>query len=160
MLENIRNPHYMNASKTIIGFVIINPNGGSEQIGQYTIPGPEEGTNKDHEYIKVNFDMDQMAIDVDKAVEWEKKQLQIIKLKDEGNAEASILARLFNLKAEAFKLPWIHSASTETKMAVRRSPNENILNTILSVEMMRYMEKESLNYGDLLDQVEDIMYGE
>lgn len=160
MFDNIHSPRYINASKTMVAFSITSPNGGPDQTGQYTIPGPEEGLNKFHEHIKANYDMDELADILDKAVEWEKSQHEIQSLKDEGNREAIVLGRLFNLKAEAFKLPWIDSAPPETKMALRRSPNETILNTIISIELIKYMEASSESYSDVLDKVDAQMYGE
>ena len=160
MLENIRSPRFINGSKTIIGFEIVDPAGGHSQIGQFTVPGPDESSNKYYDYIVANFDLNDMAAELDKAVANQQSQQKIMEMKHEGNVEAEKLAKLFNLKAEAFKLPWIDKGTSAVKMAVRRSPNESILNVIVSSELTKYMISESADYVNILDEVDDILYGD
>ena len=160
MFENIRSPRFMDASKTIIGFEIADPSGGHSQIGQFTVPKSDEAPNKYYDYIVSNFDLDAMAAELDINIARQQGDVKIRQMKEEGNKEAAHLAKLFNLKTEAFKLPWIDKAPNAVKMAVRRSPNECILNAIVSSELNKYMISESVDYASILDEVDDILYGE
>jgi len=156
MTEKIKNPEYVDLEKTRVRFKLIQES-GIESVAELTVPkGKQRGLNKYWDRIMDEFDIEEMRrkrneIEAEARM---KRKHEEEKRRNEGKMVS--LRELFDAKTKAFELPYIQDLDTETKSAIRRAPNLEVLNFILNDITKKFMEENNMEYNDHLDYLDDL----
>jgi hypothetical protein len=156
MTEKILDPEYVDLEKTRVRFKIVQES-GLESIAELTVPkGKQRGVNKYWDRIMDEFDIEEMRNRRNNLETEIRKRNQHAEQKSKTLEQTTALRILFNAKTKAFDLPFIANADVDTKSAIRRAPNLEILNFIINEVTKKYMEENSMDFNDYLDYLDDL----
>jgi hypothetical protein len=152
----LENPHYIDLEKTQVGVTLVYEN-GVKQSAVFKVPtNGEKGLNKFWDRILEEFD--------EKAMRKARNDLELRRIEEQNfrnkkhkaALESAKLRTLFDKKIQAFEMPFVKNATNEEKAAVRRSPNELILNIIMTSLAIKYINSNNISLIDFIDQFDEI----
>lgn len=151
----IKNPIFIN-QKNGVRFTLVNPD-GIESIAEFTIPESRaRGLNKYWDYIMDNFDIELMRNQFNTKVDEEKRRNEHRHEKQKAEIERARLKQLFDEKAKVFELPFVAQGDIDTKAAIRRAPNLQILSLITQDIVRNFMKDNNMSHSDYLDYLDDL----
>lgn len=152
----LENPHYIDLEKTQIGVTLVYDNGVKQSAVFKVPPNRERGVNPYWDRILDEFDERAMRkARNDLEIKRQEQQNFTIK-KEKATKESTKLRLLFDKKMQSFELPFVKNASNGDKAAVRRAPNELILNIVLTSLAIKYLESKNMTFIDFFDELEEI----
>jgi hypothetical protein len=155
----ILEPFFINDKKAMRAKVVYET--GRKQTIQFEIPKDQEtGVNKYWDYVVDNFDVQLLEKKWDDALAHHRKRQEHQREKEKHRPEVERLKRLFGLKTQVFEMPFVKEADVETKSAIRRAPDENILNLIVQDLMKKYMAEQNLDYHSFMDYLDEYKFGQ
>lgn len=156
-MENYKivNPEYIDLEKTRVRFTLVYDSGISSIAELQVPPNKERDVNPYWDKIMDEFDIEKMRRDRND-LEIERQRLMEFEDKKRKSAiENESLRQLFNAKMKIFDLPFIQSAPTEIKSAIRRAPDMTMLNVVLSHQINKHIEETGISFLDLFDLLEE-----
>lgn len=156
MSFKITNPEFIDLEKTKVKFKLISESGIESQAELTVPPGKQRGLNSYWDYILDNFDIEKMRQARNRKETELRKQTQHALEKRKADEKRTYLKELFNLKTSAFDLPFVESAPTEVKAAIRRAPTKEVLTFILHDVTRKFMEENNMSYVDYLDYLDEL----
>ena len=157
-MYTIKNPEYVDVKKTRIRMTLVNEN-GAEQIAEFTVPeGRARGVNPYWDKILDEFDERAMR-NRRNNIEVRRQQEAVLNDKRrKASIENDRLRQLFDTKMKCFSLPFVDEASDVDKAAVRRAPDFQMLNLVITTLAMKYMQDKGMTFIDLFDLIDDMQY--
>lgn len=132
--------------------------GSLEEIDIEIPPNDAAGVNEYFDFILDTYDMTDIRAAYDVALKRHRAQQAAEKDKQRREEENKRLEVLFNAKAKVFEMPFIADSSSDVRSAIRRAPNVEILNIIVSDSFRLYLETNEMTYSDYLDRLDEITY--
>lgn len=155
MTFKIIEPEFVDLEKTRVRFKIVTD--GVIQSAELKVPPKQErGVNEYWDRILDEFDIQKMREDRNNKELRDRKAREVEDKRRKGNLENQRLKELFQVKIKAFELPYITSASDDTKAAIRRAPNIELLTLILNELALGYMKENNMTYLDYIDYLDDL----
>lgn len=151
----IVDPIFLDLEKTIVRFTLVDEL-GSSKIAEFKVPpNKEKGINKYWDRIVEEFDIEVMR-EKRNSLEMQRiNEKEHLFKKQKAQEENTKLIRLFEAKAEAFEYFFIKEAPPEIKSSVRKAPTVEIIRSIISIQMQKYMEENGLTISDIVDKLND-----
>lgn len=152
----ISNPHYVDLEKTTVAFTLTTPEG---VITKAELKVPENKARNVNPYwdnILDNFDIEQMRLQRNQQEIRKRKQAEFEATKAKAKLDNDKLVRLFNKKTKIFAMPFVASASDDTKSAIRRCSDELMLDFIYQDILKKYMVDNNFTHTQLLDYLDDL----
>lgn len=151
----LENPHYIDLEKTQVGVTLVFENGVKQNAVFKVPPDGEKGINPYWDRILDEFD--------EKAMRKERNDLEVKRIQENNFRNKKLrssnenlrLRTLFDKKMKAFEFPFVKNASNEDKAAVRRSPDEMMLNLVLTALAIKYLQDNSMSFIDLFDRMDE-----
>lgn len=156
MSFKILDPNFVDLEKTTIKFKLVNEAGAVSSAELFVPKNFERGVNKYWDYILDNFDINELRKKRNEQETRKRKERELSDKKRKAHEENVRLRNLFNKKMKAFELPFIEEASNEIKSAIRRAPDEDVLNFILNQITVDFIKNSNMTYIDYLDYLDDI----
>lgn len=152
----IKNPEFVDLEKTTVRLTLIREN-GVESIAEFKVPDNQErGVNPYWDKVLDQFDVDEMKKRRN-MIEINNRKMNAFRMKkQQASVENEKLRDLFDLKMQAFNLPFVANATDEDKAAVRRAPSILLLNIVISSLAIKYMQENEMTYIDLFDYLDDL----
>ena len=152
----IKDPEFVDIQKTRVKFKLVKEN-GLVTVAELTVPpNRERGVNAYWDRIMDEFDVELMRRRRNAIESSRIQQQEFIKKKQLAALENEKLKTLFEAKMKAFELPYVSSASDDTKAAIRRAPNVGFLGLILTDLAKTYMADNQMSYIDFIDHMEEL----
>jgi len=159
MSFKIVSPRFINDKKEMVAKVVFD--NGRKQTISFTVPEDiNQSGNKYWDYIRSNFEITELEASWDQALEQHRKAQEHRKEKEKQRPEIERLTKLFELKTEVFQIPFIQNADIETKSAIRRAPNQFLLQLIVNDVIKNHMEENKLSFHDIMDVLDEHYYNE
>lgn len=152
----IKDPEFIDIQKTRVRFKLVNENGVTSTAELRVPDGWARGVNQYWDRILDEFDVEKMRRARNDLENKRKRQEEFERKKKAAAFENDKLKQLFDNKMKAFEMPFIASASDEIKSAVRRAPNQLILNSIIHDQMMKYMGEHNFTFTQLFDHLDEL----
>lgn len=155
-MNKILEPEFIDVQKTRVRFKI-QAESGSISVAELNVPpNMERGVNGYWDRIMDEFDIDRMRRIRNEKELRERKIKQAEEKRRLAGEENRRLKSLFEKKMKAFELPYIENAPAEIKAAIRRAPNEVILDAFMQDIMLSFMKENNMSYVDYLDYLEEL----
>ena len=156
--ERLIRPRYVNPNTiTCEG---VRKDGSTQQL-DFTVPEDEEsGVNEYFDFIVENYSLKDIKAQYEVALRKHRAMQQEESDRKKRDEENERLKRLFNQKSNLFEMPFIKEGSTEVRSAIRRAPDEQILQVIAVDSFRRYLDDKNMKYSDYLNYVDELTYGE
>lgn len=132
--------------------------GTLEEIDIEVPPNDEAGVNEYFDFILNTYDIADIRAAYDVALKRHRAQQAAERDKQRRAEENKRLEVLFNSKAKIFEMPFISDSSAEVRSAIRRAPNLEILNIIVTDSFRTYLEANEMTYSDYLDHLDELAY--
>lgn len=151
----IKNPHYVDAKKTIVGMTLVQEN-GIEAQAQFSVPkNREKGVNAFWDRILEEFDEQKMRDDRNAIEVKRKRDEEFMTKKRRAAIESEKLRILFDQKMKAFEYPFVKEATNEEKSAIRRSPDSITLSIVISMLAQKYINSKNFSVLDFVDDIDN-----
>lgn len=132
--------------------------GTLEEIDIQVPPNDEAGVNEYFDFILNTYDIADIRAAYDIALKRHRAQQAAERDKQRRAEENKRLEVLFNSKAKIFEMPFITDSSADVRSAIRRAPNLEILNIIVTDSFRAYLEANEMTYSDYLDRLDELAY--
>ena len=97
-----------------------------------------------------------MRLQYNTRTDQEKRRAEHRHEKQKAEHERIRLKQLFDEKAKVFELPFVAEGDIDTKAAIRRAPNVQILSLITQDIVRKFMEENNMSHSDYLDYLDDL----
>lgn len=152
----IKEPEFVDLQKTRMRFKVVQEN-GLVTTAELAVPANfARGENAYFDKILDNFDIQTLRKARNDLEIRRRREAEFLDKKKKSAIENEKLRRLFDLKMKAFDMFFIAEADTETKAALRRAPDEYMINAIVQSQIQKYITDNNMTYGDLIDKIEDL----
>lgn len=156
MNATIKNPHFLDLEKTRVRFTLVQEN-GTTSVAELTVPKDQaRGVNTHWDYILDHFDIAEMKKKRNEEEIRRRKAVEVEDKKRKAHEENIRLKNLFIKKMKSFDLPYIKEAPEDIKSAIRRAPDIDILNLILSTYTLQFIKEKEMTFVDYLDYLDDV----
>lgn len=154
----LKNPEYVDLQKTTVRVRLVYEN-GSESIAQFKVPTDKaRGVNEYWDRILDEFDIEQMRKARNDAEIMRRRDIEFNDKKRKASIQSEALRQLFDRKMGIFNQPFMTNASKEDKAAVRRAPNDVLLNAVATTIVQKYIQDNGMSFVDLFDLIDDIEF--
>lgn len=127
----------------------------------FTIPeGERKGVNEYFDWIVDNYSLTDIKAAYHRALKEHVARKQQREEDEQKQKEVERLSQLFDAKSNCFEMQFIKDAPAEVRSAIRRSPNQMILQLIVTDYFKTFLSEKQMSYNDYLDYVEEIEYEE
>lgn len=156
MMGTIENPVFVNVEKTRVRFTLKCEN-GTKSVAELTVPKDrKKGENKYWDRIVEEFDIQEMEAELEKQVREAEVRREHAEGKRKSQQKIHELRQLFDMKTRLFENPIIKELDAETKSAIRRAPNIEVLMFFLYDIYKEYLRDNGMSYTDFLDYLDDL----
>lgn len=152
----LENPHYIDLEKTQVGVTLVYDNGVKQSAVFKVPPKGEKGINPYWDRILEEFDEKKMRKARNDLELKRIEQQEFRNKKEKASRESMVMRALFDMKIKAFELPFIKKATNEEKAAVRRAPNQMLLNIVITSLAIKYLQSNNISFIDFFDELDEI----
>ncbi len=152
----IKEPEFIDIQKTRVRFKLVTENGVTSTAELKVPDNWARGVNPYWDRILDEFDVEQMRKARNDLENRRKRQEEFEKKKRAAAVENEKLKQLFDNKMKAFEMPFISGAPDDIKSAIRRAPNQLILNSIIHNQMMEFMNEKGFTFTQLFDYMDEL----
>lgn len=156
-MENYKiiDPIFVDLQKTVVRFTLVTEEGLS-QVAEFKVPpNRETGVNKYWDRIVEEFDVEGMRKRRNDLEIRRSQEMEFQTKKNKANQDNAKLTRLFETKASVFEYFFIKEAPAEIKSSIRKAPDETVIQAIVSYQLQKYMEENSLTVSDIVDKLNE-----